>query len=302
MTSTDEFDENTTIAGRFLARLNPEAGRFGGEVAAGLRQTLRRWPWAASLLRLPRPPAREGPIMKIRPRLTYANVVATLALFIAVGGASAFAASQLGKNSVGKDQLKPNSVTAAKIKPRAVTAGKIAANAISTAKLENLAVTGPKVDVGTLGTVPSAAHATSADHAATADHATSADGAASVDGQQIASFSVTLAENGPGATPLSFGGVTLTAACNAPKLRLEATRTGSVAAVAQLLGVEVPTTAFSNEQRDFTTLLISAGNYGTGTLEADFANGTVTTIDYAYRTDTFSGAPGCRFFGKATTG
>ena len=60
----------------------------------------------------------------MRPRLTYANVVATLALFIAIGGASAFAASQLGKNSVGTKQLKKNSVTTAKIKKEAVTAAR----------------------------------------------------------------------------------------------------------------------------------------------------------------------------------
>ena len=52
----------------------------------------------------------------MRPKVTYANVVATLALFIAIGGASAFAASQLGKNSVGTNQLKKNAVTGAKVK------------------------------------------------------------------------------------------------------------------------------------------------------------------------------------------
>jgi hypothetical protein len=51
-----------------------------------------------------------------RPRLTYANVVATLALVLAVGGASAFAATQLAKNSVGTKQLKNNAVTGAKVK------------------------------------------------------------------------------------------------------------------------------------------------------------------------------------------
>jgi hypothetical protein len=40
------------------------------------------------------------------PKLNYENVLATLPLFIAIGGASAFAASQLGKNSVGSKQLK----------------------------------------------------------------------------------------------------------------------------------------------------------------------------------------------------
>ena len=43
---------------------------------------------------------------RLRARLTYANVIATLALFLALGGGAAYAAS-LGKNSVGTKQLKP---------------------------------------------------------------------------------------------------------------------------------------------------------------------------------------------------
>jgi hypothetical protein len=50
------------------------------------------------------------------PKLTYANVIATLALFLALGGGGAFAATQLAKNSVGTKQLKKNAVTAAKVK------------------------------------------------------------------------------------------------------------------------------------------------------------------------------------------
>lgn len=65
----------------------------------------------------------------LRCRLTYANVIATLALFLALGGATAFAASQLGKNSVGSKQLKKNSVTAVKIKDGAVTQAKISTSA-----------------------------------------------------------------------------------------------------------------------------------------------------------------------------
>ena len=63
---------------------------------------------------------------RLRPKLTYANVVATLALFIAVGGASAFAASQLGKNTVGPKQLKKNAVTTAKVKKEAITGARLA--------------------------------------------------------------------------------------------------------------------------------------------------------------------------------
>ena len=50
----------------------------------------------------------------LRPRLTYANVMATIAVFIALGGAS-YAAIKLPKNSVGAKQLKKNSVTSAKV-------------------------------------------------------------------------------------------------------------------------------------------------------------------------------------------
>jgi uncharacterized protein (DUF2147 family) len=77
---------------------------------------------------------------RIRGKLTYANVVATIALFLAVGGASAMAASQLAKNSVGAKQLKSNAVTAAKIKTGAVTSTKVAAGAIGAAQLANGAV------------------------------------------------------------------------------------------------------------------------------------------------------------------
>jgi hypothetical protein len=52
---------------------------------------------------------------KISDRLTFANVVSVIALFVALGG-TGLAASQLGKNSVGPKQLKKNSVTTAKIK------------------------------------------------------------------------------------------------------------------------------------------------------------------------------------------
>lgn len=51
---------------------------------------------------------------KLRPRLTFANVVSSLALFVALGG-SAYAATQLPKDSVGTKQLKDGAVTKAKL-------------------------------------------------------------------------------------------------------------------------------------------------------------------------------------------
>jgi hypothetical protein len=54
----------------------------------------------------------------MRKRLTYANVVASLALFLALGGVG-YAATQLPKNSVGTKQLKNGAVTGKKIAPAA---------------------------------------------------------------------------------------------------------------------------------------------------------------------------------------
>lgn len=52
---------------------------------------------------------------RLRNRLTYANVIATIALFVAMEGAS-YAATQLPKNSVGARQLKKNAVNGEKAK------------------------------------------------------------------------------------------------------------------------------------------------------------------------------------------
>lgn len=89
---------------------------------------------------------------QIRKRLTYANVMSTIAVFLILGGATALAATKLGKNSVGTKQIKNNAVTSAKIKK----------NAITTKQIKNGSVTGAKVNTGSLGTVPSANTATTA--------------------------------------------------------------------------------------------------------------------------------------------
>lgn len=68
-----------------------------------------------------------------RPKLNYANVIATIALFVALGGAAV--AAGLPKNSVGPKQLKRGAVTAAKLKRGAVTPGKIAPKAVVAGKL-----------------------------------------------------------------------------------------------------------------------------------------------------------------------
>ena len=86
-----------------------------------------------------------------RERLTYANVMSTISVFLVVSGGAAYAAGHLGKNAVGTKQLKKNSVTTAKIKKQAVTA----------AKVKNGTLTGNQINTSTLGTVPTADKANS---------------------------------------------------------------------------------------------------------------------------------------------
>jgi hypothetical protein len=85
---------------------------------------------------------------------TYANVAASIALFLALGGA-AYAATQLPKNSVGPKQIQKNAVTSAKIKSGAITPPKLSAS--TKRELTGAAgPTGPKGEPGPLvETLPS---------------------------------------------------------------------------------------------------------------------------------------------------
>jgi hypothetical protein len=66
----------------------------------------------------------------LRTRLTYANVVATLAVFLALGGGAW--ALTLGRNSVGSPQIRRNAVKAPEIGKDAVRKAEIRANAVRT--------------------------------------------------------------------------------------------------------------------------------------------------------------------------
>src|SRR5215211_2724356 len=113
---------------------------------------------------------------------TYANVTATLALFIALGG-GAYAATALPRNSVGPKQLKNN----------AINGSKVASNSLS----------GSDVNEATLAKVPAASLA---DSATTATNASHANAAAALD---KATYKTA------GATAPAGSGNSATAACDA---------------------------------------------------------------------------------------
>ena len=78
---------------------------------------------------------------KLRLRVTYANVVSTLCLFLLMAGGGAFAASKLARNSVGPKQIKNGAVGSTKLADSSVTTSKLADSAVSSAKLGSGAVT-----------------------------------------------------------------------------------------------------------------------------------------------------------------
>jgi len=106
--------------------------------------------------------------MRLFRHFTFSNVIAVVALFVALGGA-AYAGSKLnGKNivnaSIGGGKLKNETITAKKIKKGTITGAQIQEGSISSSA----------INLSTLGTVPSATTANSANSATTAQSANTA--------------------------------------------------------------------------------------------------------------------------------
>jgi hypothetical protein len=233
-------------------------------------------------------------------KLTYANVISTLCLFLLLGGGAALAAGKVGKNTVGTKQLKANAVTAVKIKNAAVTA----------AKIQNGAITGAKVDLGTIGTVPSAtkaASATTADKATTAinatnaTNATNANNADEVNGRTITKVFTKIAM-GTTATVGTFGNFSITAECSAAG-DVENFQLNSQVADVDMLqqgnGNVGPTFEFESGGKP---LVLDSGNNdndrGVVTFSAAESNGTVVTGTLAYEDPSaFPGESVCAIHG-----
>jgi hypothetical protein len=95
------------------------------------------------------------------PRLTYANVIASLAMFIALGGAAV--AAGLPKNSVGPNQIKKGAVTPKALRKAAVTSGKIAPRAVTAGKIGPNAVLPGNLGAGIINTSKISAGAVNAE-------------------------------------------------------------------------------------------------------------------------------------------
>jgi hypothetical protein len=90
----------------------------------------------------------EGPLSQLRSRLTYANVMASIAVFIALGG-GAYALS-LGKGSVRSKHIKAGAVTSAKVADDSLIGSDIDEDTLQVPRGE-AGPRGPKGDAGNPG-------------------------------------------------------------------------------------------------------------------------------------------------------
>jgi hypothetical protein len=95
-----------------------------------------------------------------RPR--YADVAATLALLLAMGG-TAYAATSLAPGSVGTKQLKSHAVTSGKLAPQAVSGAKIADLGIGQQQLGARSVTHTKLGPASINSFNLAVHSIALD-------------------------------------------------------------------------------------------------------------------------------------------
>lgn len=240
----------------------------------------------------------------MKKRLTYANVMSSIAVFLVLGGATAIAAG-LAKNSVGSKQLKKNAVTTAKIKN----------NAITTAKIKNGAITGAKVNAGSLGTVPNANHANtanSANSAGSANTANSANSAGNVNGQTIhkVNFRTTsdVGTVGP-QTVFNAGGFAISVTCSGGQATVEGSTSKNDSSVYVKVFSSSTSEEFFTETEESgqfdagDTVDMIAGEDGNNQMsifEYDAPDGSVVTG--IINTDEDGDLDGCRVTGHATVG
>jgi hypothetical protein len=133
-------------------------------------------------------------LRKLRPRITYANVVSTIALGLAIGGGTAYAATKIGTSNI-----RYHAVSGSKIANNAVTASKVKNSALSGSDLRDNSVTSADIRAGTLLASDFAANQLpKGDKGDKGDPATSIFGVVTADGGLTSGKNVTSMSGTPG--------------------------------------------------------------------------------------------------------
>lgn len=129
----------------------------------------------------------------MRKHLNYANVMATVAVFMVLGG-GAYAALKLPKDSVTSKQIKKGSVKNSDLAKNSVTKKKLKKATVTGSRVANDTLTGKNIDESSLSSVPEADR---------------------VGGNQIQQINYSAEADTPTQTLFSIGGLTVTATCPA---------------------------------------------------------------------------------------
>ena len=237
---------------------------------------------------------------QIRNRLTYANVMSSIAVFLMLGGATAFAASKIGAgqlkaNSVKTGKIVKEAVTAGKLKKKAVTTAKLANGAVTTDKLAADAVTGDKANESTFGKVPSAGNADT------------------VNGQSQTKVFKTLNPGQTNVAVATIAGFTLTATCESGNVDVTLTAPGGIATVLLAEGNgsgEGPIFEYDADETGGSEIRLDgrppspSNSYGETTFSGATNGATVVSGDIGYDYDTFGGISGepCIVYGEVASG
>jgi len=229
---------------------------------------------------------------RLRSHITYANVVASLALFLALGGVGYAAAT------IGSGQIKNNSVRSKDIRNKTVVGKDVKDNALGSAQVKE----------SSLGKVPMAQ---AADTAARAGNATVAD---KLDGLDAAAIEFRPVDGPVAFTEvLNLGGLVLRAECTgADNLNVQADTTVADAIITSSMVRDQgpPDVAHAVHDPDFNPgdnldILASAGAGGTssfdvgGTLTYSTPAGVTVTATFQADEIPFGTGDGCLFAGHA---
>lgn len=248
-------------------------------------------------------------LASVRSRLTYANIVSSVCLFLVLGGGTAVALT--GANTVFSDDITngevkngdiaSNAVSNPKLRNDSVGGGKVAPESLSGGDLAGDSVMGADVDEDSLAAVPSAVvagRATNADNATDAVRAQRAQDADTVDGLHARTFSLDVAEGGSfGRVVLNLGGLTLaTGACAAGDASGSFSINATTATNNSFLRKDE--SASPDQDDDFDvgeSTAVKAGSDGSGLVVYHSSTGGVVTVNLAWSKT----ATRCFLFGSA---
>ena len=207
---------------------------------------------------------------QIRKKLTFANVMSSIAVFLVLGGAAVAATT----SKIGSNQLKANSVTAGKVKK----------NAITTAKIKNDAVTGAKANESSFSQVPSAANSDT------------------VGGLRIVKFSL----NGPSPIAntkiLDLNGLQLFASCAGGAVTATATTSvngGEISTFANDASGTASTGLYDDDFNIGDTFTLATASNSDVLGDGAYTGGDLRTVRFFYNQEDSIGNNDCLFNGYA---